>query len=72
MGRGTVGIEPLRGELEAENEGVKIPFAVRWQGRPSDARAFKEGRIAAPSVTFAIVGEERRPSTASTRADCGS
>ena len=36
---GTFGTEKLREELKAENEGVKIPFAVRRLGRPSDVKA---------------------------------
>ena len=47
----------LSDELEAENDEVKIPFAARWLGRPSEVKArFKEGAIVASSATFAVVG----------------
>ena len=36
LGRGTNGTETLREELEAENEGIRIPSSVRWlSGVPS-------------------------------------
>ena len=58
VGEGTHGTEKLREEIEAENEGVEIPFPVRWLGQPSKAKArFKERAIAPSSVAFAVSGE---------------
>ena len=33
MGKGTNGLNKLREEIEAENEGVEIPMEMRWLGR---------------------------------------
>lgn len=55
MGKGTRGLKGLREELEAENEGIRIPSDIRWLGRIDDVQArFLGGRIVASSVTFAI------------------
>ena len=51
--------EKPREEIEAEKEGVRVPLAVRWLGRPSEVKArFKGGAIVASSVTFAVKGED--------------
>jgi hypothetical protein len=39
VGRGSIDTEKLREELEAQNDGMKIPAAVRWLGRASDVKA---------------------------------
>ena len=39
LGKGTFGTEKLREELEAENEGLNILFAIRWLGRAPDVKA---------------------------------
>ena len=55
---GTLGLKGLFEELEAENEGVKIPSDLRWLDQASDVRTlFQEMTIPASSVTFAILGE---------------
>lgn len=39
--------------------GVEIPIAVRWLGRPSDAKArFKEGTAVESSASFVVKGED--------------
>ena len=38
MGRGTYGTTALNEELEAHNEGLEIPSAVRRLGRASDTK----------------------------------
>ena len=59
VGKGAFGTEKLWEELETENEGVKIPFAVRWLGQPSDFKSrFKEETIVASPVTSVAAGEE--------------
>ena len=52
VGQGSLGTEKLREELEAENEGIKIPSAIRWLDRAADVKAlFKQGAAEASSVT---------------------
>ena len=38
LGKGTHGLEKLREEIEAENEGVEIPMQIRWHGRIPDIK----------------------------------
>jgi hypothetical protein len=38
MGKGSEGVDKLRGEIEAENEGVNIPIAIRWMGNFSQLK----------------------------------
>ena len=41
-----------------ENDGVNVPTAVRWLGRPADVKAYYvEGTIKATSITFTLVGQ---------------
>jgi len=50
------GLEKLRSELQAENEGVVLPLAISWIGGPKDVQKKKlEGRKAS-SVVFAVKG----------------
>ena len=55
LGRGTHGLEKLREEIEAENDGVEIPMQIRWLGRVPDIkeRAVADG-IRGSSVTFVV------------------
>ena len=39
VGGGPFGTKKLREELEAQNDEIKIPAAVRWLGRVSDVKA---------------------------------
>ena len=60
VGRGSLGMEKLREELEAENDWVKITAVVRWLGRTADVRTrYSEEEIEASSVmiTFLVLGE---------------
>lgn len=59
LGRGSNGTDSLREELEAENEGLAIPSAVRWLGGAASVKArFEGGIIKASSVVFAVKDEE--------------
>jgi len=52
------GLEKLRQELQAENEGVVLPLAINWIGGPKDVQKKKaEGKIAS-SVVFAVKGSK--------------
>jgi len=58
VGKGTHGLEKLREEMEAENDGLRFPMQVRWLGRLEDIKKrWKEGKIASSSVTFAVRGD---------------
>ena len=55
LGKGTHGLEKLREEIEAENEGVEIPMQIRWLGRVPDIKQRSvEGAIRGSSVTFVV------------------
>ena len=58
LGKGTHGLEKLREELEAENEGLEIPMQIRWLGRVPviRERAATDG-IRGSSVTFVVRGQ---------------
>lgn len=59
--QGTYGATTLKEELEAENEGIRIPSTVRWLCRSADVKAcYNEGTIRPPSVVFAVLGEAGR------------
>ena len=56
--RGSNGMETLRGEIEVENEGVRVPSAVRWlSGAPSVKARFNERIIKASSAVLAVPDE---------------
>ena len=58
LGKGTHGLEKLREEIEAENEGVEIPMQIRWLGRVPDIKQRSaEGAIRGSSVTFVVRGQ---------------
>ena len=57
MGKGTEGLQKMREEFEAENEGIAIPTQVRWLANPRTIRERKQnGEIAASSVVFVVKG----------------
>ena len=57
-GRGSHGTEALREELEAENEGIRIPSAIRWLSGAASVKArYEERTITASSVVLAVAGE---------------
>ena len=58
LGRGTHGLEKLREEIVAENEGVEVPMQIRWLGRVPDIkeRVVADG-IRGSSVTFVVRGQ---------------
>lgn len=59
LGKGTNGTEALREEIEAENDGIKIPSRVWWlSGMPSVKARFKEGSIKPSSVVLAVSDED--------------
>lgn len=59
VGKGSNGTEALREELEAENEGLPIPSAIRWlSGAASVKTRYNEGIIKASSMVLAVKDEE--------------
>lgn len=58
LGKGTHGLDKLRQEIEAENEGVEISMQMRWLGRVPTIkeRVAREG-IRGSSVTFVVHGQ---------------
>ena len=53
IGKGSHGVEKVREDVEAENEGAKIPLAARWLDRLSDIEErVAKGKIQASSVIF--------------------
>jgi hypothetical protein len=59
MAKRSGGLEKLREEIHAENEGVIIPMAIRWMGRVADIKEKKKsGEKQASSVVFAIKGKK--------------
>jgi len=50
------GLEKLRQELQAENEGVVLPLAINWIGGPKDVQKKKAEGKKAWSVVFAVKG----------------
>jgi len=59
MGKGTEGLQRMKEEIQADNEGVMIPAQVRWLSNP---RTIKErehrGDIKASSVVFMVKGKK--------------
>jgi hypothetical protein len=59
MGKGTEGLQKMREEFEAENEGIVIPTQVRWLANPRTIRERRQnGEIAASSVVFVVKGSK--------------
>ena len=59
LGRGSNGTETLRKELEAENEGIRIPSTIRWPSKVQSAKTrHREGTTMASSVVLAVANEE--------------
>jgi hypothetical protein len=57
MGKGTEGLQKMREEFEAENEGIVIPTQVRSLAKPRTIWERKQnGEIAASSVVFVVKG----------------
>jgi hypothetical protein len=55
MGKGTEGLQEMREEFEAENEGIAITTQVRWLANPRTIRERRQNReIAASSVVFVV------------------
>jgi len=52
------GLEKLRSELQAENEGVVLPLAISWIGGPKDVQKKKLEGEKASSVVFAVKGSK--------------
>jgi len=52
------GLEKLRLELQAENEGVVLPLAISWIGGPKDVQKMKSEGKKASSVVFAVKGSK--------------
>jgi len=52
------GLEKLRQELQAENEGVVLPLAISWIGGPKDVQKKKAEGKKASSVVFAVKGSK--------------
>ena len=57
MARGSGGLQRLREELEAENEGIWVPTAARWLCGTVTRTPFNEGRLTRPSVVLTVVEE---------------
>jgi hypothetical protein len=57
MGKGTEGLQKIREEFEAENEGIAIPTQVQWLENPRTIRERRQnGEIAASSVVCVVKG----------------
>jgi len=52
------GLEKLRQELQAENEGVVLPLPINWIGGPKDVQKKKVEGKKASSVVFAVKGSK--------------
>jgi len=59
MGKGTEGLQQMRDEFQAENQGIVIPTQVRWLAYPRTIRERRQNaEIAASSVVFVIKGSK--------------
>jgi len=57
IGKGTEGLQNMREEFKAENEGIVIPTHVRWLMNPRTIRDRRQnGEIAASSAVFIVKG----------------
>ena len=57
MEEGSGGLQKLREELEAESEGVRVPFEARWLGGASTRARFRERKLLRPSAVPVVLGE---------------
>lgn len=52
----------MRGEFEAQHEGIAIPTQVRWLPNPRTSRERRQNReISASSVVFVVKGNKVAP-----------
>jgi len=59
MGKGREGLQIMREEFEAENEGIAITAQVQWLANPRTIRERRQtGEIAASSVVFVVKGNK--------------
>jgi len=59
MGKGTEGLQKMREEFEAENEGIKVPTKVRWLPNPRTIRERRQNRdIGSSSVVIVVTGSK--------------
>jgi hypothetical protein len=59
MGKGIEGLQKMQEEVEAENQGIVIPTAVRWLSNPSTIRERRNtGEIATLSIVFVLMGSK--------------
>jgi len=59
LGKKTAGgLEKLRPELQAQNEGVVLPLTINWIGGPKDVQKKKAEGKKASSVVFAVKGSK--------------
>jgi hypothetical protein len=59
MGKGTKGLQKMREEIQAENEGVRIPPQVSWLSNPRTIKEREQrGEIKASSVVFMVKGKK--------------
>jgi len=59
MGKGTEGLQKMREEFEAENEGITIATLVPWLANRRTIRERRQnGEIAASSVVFVVMGNK--------------
>jgi len=49
MGKGTEGLQKIRAEFEADNEGIVIPTQVRWLANPRTVRERRQNGKTATS-----------------------
>lgn len=57
MGGTDGGLRRLREELEAENDGVRIPADIRWLSRAKAQARYRETRGGSSAVVAAVLGE---------------
>ena len=58
MGKGTEGLQKMKEEIQAGNDGVAIPAQVRWLSNPRIIREREQrGEIKASSVVFIVRGK---------------
>jgi hypothetical protein len=59
MGKATEGLQKMRDEIHAENEGVTVPVQVRWLASPHSIEERRQkGEISASSVVFVVKGSK--------------
>jgi hypothetical protein len=59
MGKDTEGLQQVREEIKAENEGLAIPAQVSWLSNPHTIKEREQrGTIKASSVVFVVKGKK--------------